>query len=84
MEVLVMPRPGLELRVDGVSEATVRTETRIPVRRFTGTDLAEDATVSVRMELQQRAPGRAWLWLLVSLAFGAAALLSVRLSPGRR
>ena len=80
LELLVMPRAGMELRVDGLTEASVGSDMAVPVRRFTAADLPKGATVSIRVEIEEREGGRAWVWLLVSLALGAAALISVRLT----
>lgn len=78
LEMLVMPEPGLELLIEGLEEAPTGSEMRIPVRRFTGTDLDTGSTVTVRTVIEQ--PGRktAWVWLILSIALGAAALLSAR------
>jgi hypothetical protein len=80
LELLVMPQPGMDLQVDGLTEASVSAEMRVPVRRFAASDLAEGAAVSARFEFEEPGRGRAWIWFLVSLALGAAALLSVRLT----
>jgi hypothetical protein len=75
-----MPQAGMTLQVDGLVEASVGTEMTVPVRRFTAEEVAEGATVSVRVALKEPGRGRPWVWFLVSLALGAAALLSVRLT----
>ena len=84
LEVLVMSVPGLQLAVEGVDEAQVGSDMRVPVRRFSATDLLEGATVSVRAEIEEPARARAWVWLLVAAALGAAALVSIRFAPARR
>lgn len=84
LELLVMPRPGLELRVTGLDEAPVGSDMRVPVRRFTGTDLPAGASLSVAVSIQPAGKNRAGIWLIISLALGAAALVSVRLNAGRR
>lgn len=84
MELLVISRPGLDLRVDGLDEIPVDAEMSVPVRRFMGAGLPAGVTVSVRAEHRQ--PGRigAWVWFFVALALASAALLSQRLTrPGR-
>jgi len=83
MELLVMLRPGLKLQVSGLEEAPVGDGMRVPVRRFTGVDLADGSSVAVRAEIEQPRRGRAWMWFMVSLALGATALLSVRLNARR-
>jgi hypothetical protein len=80
LELLVMPRAGMTLQVDGLVEASVGSEMPVPVRRFSAANLSETATVSVRVRLEEPGVGRAWVWFLVALALGAAALLSVRLT----
>jgi hypothetical protein len=50
------------------------------MRRFTATDLAPGTTVSIIAEFEEPGRGRAWIWFLVSLALGGAALLSTRLT----
>ena len=80
LELLVMPQAGMTLQVDGLVEASVGTEMTVPVRRFTAEEMAEGATVSVRVALEEPGRGRPWVWFLVSLALGAAALFSVRLT----
>jgi len=80
LELLVMPRAGMTLQVDGLVEASVGTDMTVPVRRFAAAEMAEGATVSVRVAVEEPGRGRAWLWFLVSLALGAAALFSVRLT----
>jgi hypothetical protein len=83
LELLVMLRPGLELQAWGLEEAPVGDEMRVPVRRFTGVDLPDGSTVAVRAEIEQPRRGRPWIWLMVSLSLGAAALLAVRLNARR-
>lgn len=83
LELLVMMRPGLELQAWGLEEAPVGDEMRVPVRRFTGVDLPDGSTVAVRAEIEQPRRGRPWIWLMVSLSLGAAALLAVRLNARR-
>jgi hypothetical protein len=80
LEILVMPRAGMTLQVDGLVEASVGSDMPVPVRRFTATDLPEAATVTVRVGVEEPGRGLAWAWTLVALALGAAALLSVRLT----
>ena len=80
LELLVMPRAGMTLQVEGLVEAPVGAEMALPVRRFTATNLAEAATVSVHVGVEEPDRGRAWVWLLVALALGVAALLSLRLT----
>ena len=84
LEVLVMPAPGLELTVEGLEEARVSSDMRVPVRRFSATELAAGATVSVRAEIKEPGRGSAWVWLFVAAALGAAALISIRFAPARR
>jgi hypothetical protein len=80
LEVLVMPRPGLDLKVNGLAEAPTGAEMRIPVRRFTATDVARGTTVSVRSSIRQPGDGRPWAWLIAAIVLGAAALFMVRLN----
>ena len=83
-ELLVMPVPGLKLEIQGLKEAPVGSDMRVPVRRFAATDLAAGTTVSVRAEIEAPGRGRAWIWLLVAAALGAAALASTRFGPDRQ
>ena len=80
LEVLVMPRPGMTLQVVGLVEAAVGSDMPLPVRRFTAANLSETATVSVRVGFEEPGMGQAWVWFLVAVALGAAALLSARLT----
>jgi hypothetical protein len=80
LELLVMPRAGMTLQVDGLVEASVGSDMPVPVRRFTSVDLSEKATVSVRVGVREPGMGQAWVWFLVALALGAAALLSLGLN----
>lgn len=80
LDLLVMPQAGMTLQVDGLVEASVGTDMTVPVRRFTAAEMAEGSTVSVRVAVEEPGRGRAWVWLLVSLALGVAALLSIRLT----
>lgn len=80
LELLVMLRAGMTLEVDGPVEASVGTEMPVPVRRFTAANLPESAAVSVRVGVEEPSRGRAWVWFLLALALGAAALLSARLT----
>jgi hypothetical protein len=83
LELLVMPQPGLDLRVSGLEEAAVGRGMRVPVRRFTGTDMTVGASVTVHASIEGPGGGRAGIWFLIALVLGAAALVSVRLSPRR-
>jgi hypothetical protein len=80
LELLVMPRAGTTLQVDGLAEASVGSDMAVPVRRFMATDLSEGATVSVRVGFEEPGRGNAGVWFVVALALGAAALLSLRLA----
>ncbi len=80
MELLVMSREGIDVRAEGLVEAPVGSDMRVPMRRFTATDLAPGTTVSIIAEFEEPGRGRAWIWFLVSLALGGAALLSTRLT----
>jgi len=81
LELLVMSRPGLDVQGNGLDEVPVGSDMQIPVRRFTRSGLAEGETLSVRITPAERpAAGRPWVWLLASLALGAAALASIRLT----
>ena len=83
LELLVMLQPGLEIQVSGLEEAPVGDGMRVSVRRFTGVDLPDGSAVAVRAEIERPRRGRAWMWFMVSLALGAAALLSVRFNARR-
>ncbi|MBT8479255.1 MAG: hypothetical protein KJO06_10065 [Gemmatimonadetes bacterium] len=80
LELLVMPRPGVEVKAVGVTEESVGDDMRIPVRRFTASDLAAGAEISVVTRFEEPMRGRAWVWLLAALSLGVAAVLSVRIS----
>jgi hypothetical protein len=80
LEVLVMPRPGVEVRALGLSEESVGDEMRIPVRRFTASDLETGAEIAIITRFEEPARRRAWVWLAVAVCLAAAALLSVRVS----
>jgi hypothetical protein len=80
LELLVMPRPGLTLQVDGLVEAPVGSDVPVPVRRFSAADLSETATVSVRVGVEEPGMGQAWVWFLVALGLGVAALASTGLA----
>ncbi|MCL7960504.1 MAG: hypothetical protein M8861_09950 [marine benthic group bacterium] len=80
LELLVMPRAGMTLQVDGLAEASVGSDMAVPLRRFTATDLSVAATVSVRVGFEEPGRGQAWVWFAVALALGAAAVLSQRLT----
>jgi hypothetical protein len=77
LELLVMPRPGMTLEVEGLVEGSVGSDMPVPVRRFTAVDLSATATVSVRVGREEPGMGQARVWFLVGLALGAAALLSL-------
>lgn len=83
LELLVMPVPGLELEVEGLDEAPVGSDMRVPLRRFTATELAVGATVSVRAKIRAPGTGAAWAWLLAAAALGAAAVAALRLERAR-
>ena len=68
LELLVMPRAGMTLQVDGLVEASVGSEMAVPVRRFMATDLSAAATVSVRVGLEEPGRGHACVWFVVDLA----------------
>ncbi len=78
LELLVMPQPGLDLRVSGLEEAAVAPEMRVPVRRFAGTDLTAGSSVTVDAAIAQPGHGRAGVWLLIAVLLGAAALATIR------
>jgi hypothetical protein len=78
LELLVMPQPGLDLRVSGLEETSVAPGMRIPVRRFSGTDLTAGSSVAVDATIDQPGRGRAGIWLLIAVLLGAAALASIR------
>jgi hypothetical protein len=83
MEVLVMPRPGTSVEVSGLAAAEVSDDMQVPVSRFTGSDLDAVSGVSVRVVVQERGRGSAWVWLVVSLVLGGAAVASVRHARAR-
>ncbi len=78
LELLVMPQPGLDLRVSGLEERAVAAGMRVPVRRYAGTDLTAGSTVTVDAAIAQPGRGRAGIWLLIAVLLGAAALASIR------
>ena len=84
LELLVMPVPGLDLKVSGLDESAVSADMRVPVRRFSGLDLAAGSLISVRATIEQPGKLSAWIWFVVSLALGAAAVVSVKLSSRQR
>ena len=80
LELLVMSRPGIDVRAEGLVEAPVGSEMRVPMRRFTTAELQPGRTVSIITEFEEPGRGRAWIWFLVSVVLGGAALLSTRLT----
>jgi len=84
LELLVMPVPGLDLTVSGLEESAVSGDMRVPVRRFSGLDLAAGSSISVRATIEQPGKRSAWIWFIVSLALGTAAVVSVKLSSRQR
>jgi hypothetical protein len=80
LEVLAMPGPGTVFRVSGLTEAPTGGTMPVPVRRFTASDLQAGDVVTVGVSFEEPSRGRAWIWLLVALALGTAAIVSVRLN----
>ena len=80
LELLVMPVPGLDLKVSGLEESAVGGDMRVPVRRFSALDLAAGSSISVRATIEQPGKTRVWPWFMASFVLGAAALASVKLS----
>jgi len=70
--------------VSGLDESAVSADMRVPVRRFSGLDLAAGSSISVRATIEQPGKLSAWIWFVVSLALGAAAVVSVKLSSRQR
>lgn len=83
LEVLVVDRPGLDVKAEGLTEASVSANMGMPVRRFTASDVEPGSRVSIQAEFGEPAASRPWVWLLLSLSLGAAALLSIRLGRTR-
>ncbi len=84
LELLVMPVPGLDLKVSGLEESAVSGDMRVPVRRFSGLDLAAGSSISVRATIEQPGTTRVWPWFMASFVLGAAALVSVKMTSRRR
>lgn len=84
LELLVMPVPGLDLKVSGLEESAVSGDMRVPVRRFSGLDLDPGSSVSVRATIAQPGKALVWPWFIASFVLGAAALVSAKLSSRQR